>query len=459
MQLHTMGLIETILLIIGIIAGYGIIIMFLHRKGYFEKYNISFYGPALLLRTKKGVKTLKNIAEKKRFWKAYGSFSILFCFIMMFFMVFLLALNTWTVLEFTPEQQQQLPGIEFGLVIPGLNPILPLEYLAFVVIALIIAVIVHEFSHGILTFAQNLKVKSLGVLYMIIPLGAFCEPDEEQLKETKIGNRMRVYAAGPMSNFTVALVVMLIFSFGFMAAIQPIEGYQIPYVVEDSPAEAIGMQAGDVLISLNQSKVSTLSSFLSIIQNTTSQQTIPITFARHRNTINTTVTLAKKSNYTENNSDENESFLGIGLNIYDTNKFISYLKRPFTTDFPNGLIVVYSLPFFGYWAGYNPMAEPFIQGYNLAGPLSLLPTSIFWGFANALYWIFWLNLVVGMFNVLPMVPLDGGFLFSDAIRSIIKRIKGTITEEKREKIVRNITLFISLIILFVVLFPWFVKYI
>lgn len=454
-----MDLLEIIAIIGTIIAIYSILVIYLYKKGYFEKYNISFYGPALLLRTIKGVKTLQKISSKKRFWRGYGTFGIIFCFIMMFFMIFLLALNTWTVLEFTPEQQQQLPGIEFGLVIPGLNPILPLEYLAYILIGLIIAVIVHEFSHGILTFAHHLKVKSLGILYLIIPLGAFCEPDEEQLKETKIGNRMRVYAAGPMSNFTVAFIVMILFSFGFMGAVQPIEGYQVPYVVDESPAEQIGMTAGDVLISLNTHKIQNLSTFLMVMQNTSVNQTISITYTHNGESTSTAVTLADKYKFTGNHSDKNNSFLGIGLNIYNTSQFVNYLKYPFTSDFPNGLIVVYSLPFFGYIAGYNPLVAPFTQGYEIQGALSLLPHNVFWGITNALYWIFWLNLVVGMFNVLPMIPLDGGFLFSDAIRSMIQRIKGSITEEKREAIVRKITLFISLIILFVVLFPWFVKYI
>jgi len=58
-----------------------------------------------------------------------------------------------------------------------------------------------------------------------------------------------------------------------------------------------------------------------------------------------------------------------------------------------------------------------------------------------------------------MVPLDGGFLFNDALRSFIKRIKKGISEEQREKMVKNVTLVISLIILFLIMFPWLVKYI
>ena len=208
-----MSLIENLLVFFFIVFFYILIVFILHRKGVLNRYGISFYGPALLLRTKKGRGFLKKIAKRKRFWKSFGNFGIVFCFIMMVLIVALLIFNAWTVLGFTPEQIESLPGIEFGLVLPGINPILPLEYVVYIVLALIIAVISHEFSHGILTFASKLKVKSLGVLYLIIPLGAFCEPDEEQLRKTKVSNRMRVFAAGPTANFAVVLITLLLFSF------------------------------------------------------------------------------------------------------------------------------------------------------------------------------------------------------------------------------------------------------
>ena len=119
---------------------------------------------------------------------------------------------------------------------------------------------------------------------------------------------------------------------------------------------------------------------------------------------------------------------------------------------------MYSLPFFSYLIGYNPLVAPFTQGYILTGPLSFIPSSVFWPLVNMLYWIFWLNLVVALFNVLPMIPLDGGFLFSDGLRSLVQKIKKNITEEQRERIVKNITFTISLIILFIVIFPWLIKY-
>jgi len=74
------------------------------------------------------------------------------------------------------------------------------------------------------------------------------------------------------------------------------------------------------------------------------------------------------------------------------------------------------------------------------------------------YWIFWLNLVVGLFNILPIVPLDGGYLFNDAVNSLLRRVKKDMSNERREKIVKNISLIVSLTVLFLVIFPFFIKY-
>jgi membrane-associated protease RseP (regulator of RpoE activity) len=83
---------------------------------------------------------------------------------------------------------------------------------------------------------------------------------------------------------------------------------------------------------------------------------------------------------------------------------------------------------------------------------------VFWIIVNAIYWIFWLNLAVSLFNVLPMVPLDGGFLFNDAVRAGISKFKKGVTEEIKEKIVKNVSLAISLLILGLILIPFVIKY-
>lgn len=460
-----MSLIDSLLIFLAIIGIYAIIIIILNKIGIFKKYNISFMGPALMWRTKRGRNFLKKIAQKKRFWKAFGSSGIVLCFIIMIFMTVILIWQAWFVFGFTPEQKEALPGPEIALILPGINPILPIEFLGYVILAFIVAIIVHEFSHGILTIASNLKVKSLGILYLIFPIGAFCEPDEEGLKKAKTKNRMRIYAAGPTSNFIVVILCILLFSGIFMSSIQPAANGVIVYSVdEDSPAEKIGITEGMVLTYLNNTRVTNYSDYSNVLLNTHANQTTTISFQKGDMKIDKKITLTNR--YTEHakrgyfNSElyKEKGYIGLFLlNETIFNNYLSALKNPFK-NFPNAFLLFYVIPLLGYFQGYNPIVAPFTDSYTITGPLGVLPTSLFWMFVNALYWIFWLNLAVALFNVLPMVPLDGGFLFNDAIGSIVKRVKSGLSDEQREKLVKNVSLTISLTILVLIIFPWLIKY-
>jgi membrane-associated protease RseP (regulator of RpoE activity) len=465
-----MSIIESIMVFISIILVYAVIVYVLHKIGFLKKHNISFYGPALMWRTQKGIQFLKNRAKHQRFWKAYGNFSIIFCFITMVLMTALMVMTVWLVFGFTPEQRSGLPGPEVALVLPGINPILPLEFLGYILAGLIIAIIVHEFSHGILTLVDKLKVKSLGILYMIVPIGAFCEPDDEEVKKASILTRMRLYAAGPTANFIVVLISIGLFSGICMSAIQPMaEGGIVFSVDSDSPASQIGLQSGVIITSLNNSAIHSGVEYFTVWNNTRANQTVSITYLKNGVEQTTSVLLsdkyieyAKRPNvYPANNvSYKGKGYLGVQSLLRDSvyQEYLTILKNPFY-KFPQGLLTFYSLPLLGYFAGYNPIVSPFVDTYKITGPLGALPVPVFWALVNTIYWIFWLNLAVSLFNVLPMVPLDGGFLFNDGVRAIIMRFRKEIKEETKEKIVKNVSLAISLLILGLILIPFFIKYI
>jgi len=471
-----MSLMEGLLVFFAIIFIYVLLVAILYKKGILKKYDVSLWGPALLLRTKKGVSFLEKIASKRRFWKAFGNSGIVLCFVMMFVMMAVLIWQAWTVWGFTPAQIEKLPGIEFALVLPGLNPVLPLEYIGYIILALVVAIVAHEFSHGILTFVSKLKVKSLGILYLIVPLGAFCEPDEEQLKKTEPKHRMRIYAAGPTSNFVVVFVSILLLSFVFMSAVQPAADGIVAFSVDpDSPAESIGLQPGTIITSINDTQITTDIGYINAIELTKANQTINLTYVKVGKTYTKNVTLgdrfeeyAKRSSIylTNNESYKGKGYLGTSALLRKTafKEQLSILKNPFA-EFPKGLkeglkgfLTFYVIPFMGYLQGYNPIVSPFTDSYAITGPLSIIPDNMFWIIVNALYWIFWLNLAVALFNVLPMIPLDGGYLFNDAVGSLIKRVKKGISDEKREKAVKNISLVVSLSILLFIIFPYLIKY-
>jgi membrane-associated protease RseP (regulator of RpoE activity) len=464
-----MSIIESLAIFFGIILVYAIIVYVLHKRGVLQKYNISLYGPALMWRTQKGIQFLKNRARHERRWRVYGNLSIVFCFVTMILMTALIIWTAWIVFGFTPAQRSALPGPEVALVLPGINPILPLEYLGYILLGLVIAIVVHEFSHGILTLVDKLKVKSLGVLYLIVPIGAFCEPDEEEMKKASILPRARIYAAGPAANFVVVIVCLLLFSFVFMPAVQPAASGAVVFMVDTgSPAEQAGLQPGIIITELNGTILDNGSDYFIALNHTTANQLITITFIKNNIPHTTQVTLLDKyeefaqrpKEYVNNVSYKGKGYIGVQSLLKDSvfKEYLGILKNPFTR-LPQSLLTFYSLPILGYFAGYNPIAAPFIDSYTITGPLGALPPSVFWMIISALYWIFWLNLAVSLFNVLPMVPLDGGFLFNDGIRALITKLKKGVSDDFKEKLVKNVSLVVSLVILGLILLPFVIKYV
>lgn len=133
------------------------------------------------------------------------------------FMLLLLALNAVHILSKLLIGQPSCPGV--APVLPGIQiPQMPFIIPWYAWIGIIIAMVVHETSHGIQALGEKLKMKSAGILFFgILPCGAFVEPDERELRKAHEIKRLRVYSAGPSSNLLslipLALIVFLFSSF------------------------------------------------------------------------------------------------------------------------------------------------------------------------------------------------------------------------------------------------------
>ena len=93
------------------------------------------------------------------------------------------------------------------LLLPGVN--LPLFE---GIIALVIVLVVHEGAHAILSRIAAVPLKSSGiVLFGIIPIGAFVEPDENILRATPQREQTRVLVGGSTSNFLTSIVCFALF--------------------------------------------------------------------------------------------------------------------------------------------------------------------------------------------------------------------------------------------------------
>ncbi|OIO21717.1 hypothetical protein COV61_01005 [Candidatus Micrarchaeota archaeon CG11_big_fil_rev_8_21_14_0_20_47_5] len=117
------------------------------------------------------------------------------------------------------------PGASFLL--PGVN--LPLFE---GIIALFLLLLVHEVAHGLLARLAKIKLDSSGiVLFGILPVGAFVDPDEKEFLAAPPLAQKRLLVAGSSANFiasAVAFFLLLLFLFSTydarVSAIQIVSG-------------------------------------------------------------------------------------------------------------------------------------------------------------------------------------------------------------------------------------------
>src|SRR3989338_6767345 len=118
---------------------------------------------------------------------------------------FILSALLSTLLHGTQAIAKTSPGATFLL--PGVN--IPFwEGIA----ALVVILIVHEGAHAVLARIARIPVLSSGVvLFGIIPIGAFVEPDEEKLKKLEQTKQTRVLIAGSMANLLTSIIFFVLF--------------------------------------------------------------------------------------------------------------------------------------------------------------------------------------------------------------------------------------------------------
>ena len=142
-------------------------------------------------------------------------FSVAFAFGgLMLFVLVSLVWQAWDIVSKIMIGKVPCPGI--APIIPGVQmPNLPsfLTPPLSVWGAFLIILVVHEFSHGALMKRAKITIKSTGLLLAgLLPIGAFVEPDEKQIKTKPERQQLRVYAIGPASNlFSILVFVVLIF--------------------------------------------------------------------------------------------------------------------------------------------------------------------------------------------------------------------------------------------------------
>lgn len=417
------------------------------NEGHLEKYNLDLvWGRSFVMwRTDAGKDFIEWLAQYNLFWRRVGDVWVVTVFLIMILMFLLLAWQAtlaWSI----PKTSAVSPKMMIGL--PGLNPVIPLWY---GILALVVAMVVHEFSHGILSRVADVKIKALGLLMFIFPVGAFVEPDEEEMKNMKRWERMRLYSAGPGSNMVIAIVFSLLFSWVMVDSLEPSnDGVLSANVVMDYGGSEAGLEPWMLITSVNDQEVNSAQDFSDIMNETYAGQTVNVSVLNKGQPETYQATLSDKgSYYLKYYPDYYEPWMSgkgfMGIAVVDPELITDSLAHPGSSG--GSMLQYITLPF----QKLQPFPEHFTSLFEPTGIPGILPDNLFWILANCFYWIFWLNLMVGLTNALPAVPLDGGFIFADGVSGILDQFKQGMTEERKEVFVDNLVAILAFSVIFLVI--------
>lgn len=394
---------------------------------------ISIKGPFITIKTDKFLK-LYDTLGKRRFTKIASIIMLYLMPVIAAFSIYFLLITLQSMLS-TAEIREVTRdlGPQSYLLLPGINPIVPIIYGW---LGIVVGIIVHEGGHGIVARSLGVKVKSSGILlFLIIPIGAFVEIDEKKIKSMSITKAGKILAAGPGANVIIAIISLLLL-FSLTSTIHPIpdtkSGLKVGNILEEFPVGNSGLESGDIIIEADGKRIMDIKDLTTVL-------------SENKNNMLNLKVIKIDNSIREYNVElvENDDSIKIGITALPTTYLNQILKTYKTNYFSNPLI--HLIP--------PTLAQgviPFSDGLSPFYETSL--GTLFHPLTNTLYWIWFININLAIFNSLPLLPLDGGH----ALRNIMKN---TIGKRFGEKTSNRITYLISLMMIIIILLLVLIPYI
>ena len=416
-----------ILIVLFLIALYLALISYIKSNKLFEKH-VTFYGPVLALKTD-NVGFLDFFRKFPGFFRIYGTAGAIVVALVSVFFSILMIFSFFFYLREKPPNTEIFHASNL-LAIPGVNDFIPLTFA--VIFGLIFAMAIHELGHGILARVEGMKVNSTGLIFFVIPLGAFVEPDEEDVEKAKGMPKIRMFGAGIANNLVVAFICMILLA-GLVGMLTPSNTAYIYGVHGGYPAYNASVPPGSVILGIDGETVETSLDVSRILDKKFPGDTVSLSVLNeegkesvHNITLSKWPDIpgAKESGFMGvsyyNNDNIQELFGQYALNPLGP-MFLSYIPiNTFLNDDTMGL-------------GFLLIDRPYHVAWNE-------PFPGYWQVLQVVYWLFWWNFVLGTFNALPLVPLDGGYILREAADRFAERIK----RPSLGRIISGIVIFIVL---------------
>lgn len=307
------------------------------------------------------------------------------------------------------------------------------------IFGLIIAI--HEFGHFAAAKASGIYVEEFSIgmgpkvyshqgqetLYSLrlLPIGGFVKMegeyyDEEEEKVSSprnfnnqpVLNRIFVVIAGVVMNFFLAIIIFAIIAFSTGI---PSGSTQIASVVADSPAEAAGFLAGDIIIEANGKKINDRNDLDTVIKTHPNKE-VEFKVQRDEEVLSLYPVLGE--------GEEKLGFLGIAGDTFLLEKpgLFAALKYSFkeTTRLMVYIVASFKFLFTGH-IGLDSFSGP-------VGIIQVIDETAKVGFLPLLYLTGFMSANIGFINLLPIPGLDG----SKIIFLAYEGIKGSPLDRKKE---------------------------
>jgi len=417
------------------IAIYAFIAFIIRRSGIFSE-NISFFGPIMAIKTDK-VGFFDRFIPFGSILRVYGTVGVLMVVVISGLMTYLLLRTTELTLLTQPEPTDfQKP--QNILLIPGINEFIPSSFAVWT--ALVFTIAIHEFGHGILCRVEGIAVRSTGLLLAVIPIGAFVEPDEEDLNKTHGMAKMRMFGAGIANNLTIGVIcfISLVLLLG-MVVPSPIP--IINGVYQDYPAWEAELPYPSIITMVNGEPIRTREEVSAILHETSPGDAVTLTVDKAGVVSSHTLTLSAWPQELETGYES--GFMGI--TYYDSEQVVHVFGNLAS---PEGMLYLLVAPL-----NIVPGAEflRVIPYESVESSYLQVPFDGFWGVIHLLFWIGWINIMVGIFNALPMVPLDGGYILKEGL---LRLLEGRGLARYVDGIVRTVSWAVLLMLLAPILLPY-----
>ena len=407
-----------------------------------NKVHVDVKFPLIFIHTPFGL-TFFDMVAKTKAARIYAKFNTYLMPLITAFAIFLLVGSLFVMFSnATARDFQRSVGPRANLLIPILNPFFPVTY---GLIALIITLVIHEAGHGIVARVHNIRVESTGILLFLgIPVGAFVNIEQELLMKASMKQKSAILTAGALNNMILAAISLITLYF-VISTLTPIAtsgesktGVVVMSVNDGSLASKIGLSKESIIQTIAGQKVHGVDDLGNILRSNLGHD-IPITWQdKTGQKITRSISLPPFAS--------NRGILGIAITDLTPNP--SLVLQRYKSWFTSNPIALLAPPTLGQGMLLVPYSDLMAAKYesNILG-------SSFPIIANILFWIWFINFNVGIFNALPITFLDGGSWYSSLIESR--------TQKSKASMVKNASLLLSLIMIGIVIMsialPYFIR--